>query len=68
MQTQVVLFPDTSTNYSYLALGKAAVEVLEAAGVYVRIPIDLKSSGRAAYSQTVLSIAEVGSSRSPSTT
>ncbi|OYR85144.1 FAD-binding oxidoreductase, partial [Halorubrum sp. E3] len=46
----VVLFPDTYTNYSYPAAGKAAVEVLEAAGVRVEVPDDLAPSGRAAFS------------------
>jgi len=47
----VALFPDTYTNYSYPAAGKAAaVEVLEAAGVRVEVPDDLAPSGRAAFS------------------
>jgi len=46
----VVLFPDTYTNYSYPAAGKAAVEVLESAGVRVEVPGDLAPSGRAAFS------------------
>ncbi|WP_144924842.1 FAD-binding and (Fe-S)-binding domain-containing protein [Halorubrum salsamenti] len=46
----VALFPDTYTNYSYPAAGKAAVEVLEAAGVRVEVPGDLAPSGRAAFS------------------
>ena len=46
----VALFPDTYTNYSYPAAGKAAVEVLEAAGVRVEVPDDLAASGRAAFS------------------
>jgi FAD/FMN-containing dehydrogenase/Fe-S oxidoreductase len=46
----VVLFPDTYTNYSYPEAGKAAVEVLEAAGVHVSIPYGLAPSGRAAFS------------------
>jgi Fe-S oxidoreductase len=46
----VTLFPDTYTNYSYPAAGKAAVEVLEAAGVRVEVPGDLAPSGRAAFS------------------
>ncbi|MFB6129540.1 MAG: FAD-binding and (Fe-S)-binding domain-containing protein, partial [Salinigranum sp.] len=54
---QVVLFPDTYTNYSYPDPGKAAVEVLEAAGVYVRVPADLSPSGRAAYSEGCLDLA-----------
>ena len=46
----VALFPDTYTNYSYPAAGKAAVAVLEAAGVRVEVPGDLAPSGRAAFS------------------
>ncbi|GAB3702784.1 FAD-binding and (Fe-S)-binding domain-containing protein [Halorubrum pallidum] len=46
----VALFPDTYTNYSYPAAGKAAVEVLESAGVRVEVPDDLAPSGRAAFS------------------
>jgi len=49
-ESKVLLFPDTFTNYSYPGPGKAAVEVLEAAGVHVRIPDDLDPSGRAAFS------------------
>ncbi|MGM0590836.1 MAG: FAD-binding and (Fe-S)-binding domain-containing protein [Halobacteriota archaeon] len=54
---QVVLFPDTYTNYSYPAPGKAAVRILEAAGVFVRLPDGLESSGRAAYSKGFLDLA-----------
>ena len=46
----VVLFPDTFTNYSYPDPGKAAVEILELAGVHVRVPDSLEPSGRAAFS------------------
>ncbi|MDZ5811730.1 FAD-linked oxidase C-terminal domain-containing protein [Halorubrum sp. AD140] len=53
----VVLFPDTYTNYSYPAAGKAAVEVLEAAGVRVEVPDDLAPSGRAAFSTGFLDVA-----------
>jgi len=55
---RAILFPDTFTNYSYPAPGKAAVEVLEAAGVRVAMPADLglelAPSGRAAYSMGFL--------------
>ncbi|QCC48677.1 FAD-binding and (Fe-S)-binding domain-containing protein [Halobellus limi] len=51
---KVLLFPDTYTNYSYPEPGKAAVRVLEAAGVHVHIPTDLAPSGRAAYSVGLL--------------
>ena len=51
---QVLLFPDTFTNFSYPGPGKAAVELLEAAGVYVRIPDAVGPSGRAAFSKGFL--------------
>ncbi|WP_227357051.1 FAD-binding and (Fe-S)-binding domain-containing protein [Haladaptatus salinisoli] len=51
---RVLLFPDTFTNYSHPAPGKAAVRVLEAAGVHVEVPTDLAPSGRAAYSEGFL--------------
>jgi FAD/FMN-containing dehydrogenase/Fe-S oxidoreductase len=52
----VYLFPDTYTNYSYPEPGKAAVEVLEAAGVHVRVldSDDVAPSGRAAFSMGLL--------------
>ena len=50
----VVLFPDTTTNYNNLGPGKAAVTVLEAANVHVRILDDLAPSGRAAFSMGFL--------------
>ncbi|WP_276258856.1 FAD-binding and (Fe-S)-binding domain-containing protein [Haloglomus litoreum] len=50
----VVLYPDTYTNYSYTAPGKAAVRVLEAAGVHVQVPGDLGPTGRPAFSQGLL--------------
>jgi len=52
----VVLFPDTDTNYANPAVGKAAVEVLEAANIRVAIP-DLGPTGRAAYSTGMLEVA-----------
>jgi FAD/FMN-containing dehydrogenase/Fe-S oxidoreductase len=55
---KVVLFPDTYTNYSYPEPGKAAIRVLEAAGVHVRIPDECGPSGRAAYSVGLLDDAE----------
>ncbi|MFP8954582.1 FAD-binding and (Fe-S)-binding domain-containing protein (plasmid) [Natrialbaceae archaeon A-arb3/5] len=55
---KVVLFPDTYTNYMYPTPGKAAVRVLESAGVYVEIPSDLAPSGRAAFSKGMLDEAE----------
>jgi Fe-S oxidoreductase len=50
----VLLFPDTYTNYSNPAVGKAAVRVLEAAGVHVRLAEDVGASGRAAHSKGFL--------------
>jgi FAD/FMN-containing dehydrogenase/Fe-S oxidoreductase len=61
-EERVILFPDTFTNYSYPAPGKAAVEVLEAADIHVRVAgaggpdggIDVAPSGRAAFSMGLL--------------
>ncbi len=51
---RVLLFPDTYTNYNHPEAGKAAVRVLEAAGVHVRIPTDVAGSGRPAHSKGML--------------
>jgi FAD/FMN-containing dehydrogenase/Fe-S oxidoreductase len=51
---RVLLFPDTYTNYNLPEAGKAAVEVLEAAGVHVAIPEGTAPSGRPAYSKGFL--------------
>jgi Fe-S oxidoreductase len=48
-----LLFPDTYTNFSHPETGKAAVEVLEAAGVHVRLA-DRTDSGRPAFSKGFL--------------
>jgi len=53
-ECKVLLFPDTYTNYNYPEPGKAAVRVLEAAGVHVRVPTEVAPSGRAAYSVGLL--------------
>ncbi|WP_435098616.1 FAD-binding and (Fe-S)-binding domain-containing protein [Halarchaeum sp. P4] len=50
---KVVLFPDTYSNYSEPAPLKAAVRVLEAAGVHVRVA-DRTDSGRPAHSKGFL--------------
>jgi FAD/FMN-containing dehydrogenase/Fe-S oxidoreductase len=47
---RVLLFPDTFTNFSHPEVGRAAVAVLEAAGVHVATPDAGAPSGRAAYS------------------
>ncbi|MFB6083388.1 MAG: FAD-binding and (Fe-S)-binding domain-containing protein [Halorientalis sp.] len=58
-EDRVLLFPDTYTNYSYPEPGKAAVELLEAAGVHVRVldTDDVAPSGRAAFSMGMLDAA-----------
>jgi len=48
---RALLLPDTYTNYNHPEAGKAAVRVLEAAGVHVRVPADRGDSGRPAYSK-----------------
>ena len=53
-ETAVILVPDTVTAYSYPGPGRAAVEVLEAAGVHVRLLPDLDPTGRAAFSKGFL--------------
>ncbi|MFC7251126.1 FAD-binding and (Fe-S)-binding domain-containing protein [Halomicroarcula sp. GCM10025324] len=50
---KAVLFPDTYTNYSHPEIGRAAVRVLEAAGVHVRLS-DRTDSGRPAHSKGFL--------------
>jgi FAD/FMN-containing dehydrogenase/Fe-S oxidoreductase len=51
---KALLFPDTYTNYNRPQAGMAAVEVLEAAGVYVEVPTDVVDSGRAPHSKGFL--------------
>jgi len=50
---QALLFPDTYTNYSHPEVGKAAVRVLEAAGVHVQLA-NRTDSGRPAHSKGFL--------------
>jgi Fe-S oxidoreductase len=47
----VLLVPDTYTNHNHPAAGMAAVRVLEAAGVRVRLPPGVTDSGRPAFSK-----------------
>jgi Fe-S oxidoreductase/FAD/FMN-containing dehydrogenase len=49
-----VLYPDTYTNYSRPEAGKAAVRVLEAAGVRVTVPEGVGDTGRPAFSKGFL--------------
>ncbi|WP_152040665.1 FAD-binding and (Fe-S)-binding domain-containing protein [Salinigranum salinum] len=51
---RALLFPDTYTNYNHPAAGRAAVRVLEAAGVHVRVPDDVAGSGRPPHSKGFL--------------
>jgi FAD/FMN-containing dehydrogenase/Fe-S oxidoreductase len=51
---KVALVPDAYTNYNHPEAGKAAVRVLEAAGVRVRIPAGVTSTGRPAHSKGFL--------------
>ncbi|WP_323170956.1 FAD-linked oxidase C-terminal domain-containing protein [Natrialba sp. PRR66] len=51
---KAVVYPDTYTNYSNPAAGKAAVRVLEAAGVHVTVPGELDDTGRPAFSKGFL--------------
>ena len=57
---RVLLFPDTYTNFNHPEPGKAAVEVLEAANVHVRVAdrSEIAPSGRAAFSMGLLDVAE----------
>ncbi|WP_440765604.1 LUD domain-containing protein [Natronorubrum sp. DTA7] len=59
---EVVLYPDTYTNYVDVDRGKAAVRVLEALDVHVRIP-EVGESGRAPLSQGLIATADEGASR-----
>jgi len=54
---RALLFPDTYNNYSHPEVLEAAVEVLEAAGVHVRVPEGVGPSGRAAHSKGFLDVA-----------
>ncbi|WP_255192469.1 FAD-binding and (Fe-S)-binding domain-containing protein [Natronobeatus ordinarius] len=49
-----IVYPDTFTNYNNPDAGKAAVRVLEAAGVHVRVPEGLGDTGRPAFSKGFL--------------
>ncbi|MBZ6494212.1 FAD-binding and (Fe-S)-binding domain-containing protein [Natrinema longum] len=52
----VLLFPDTYTNYNHPRAGKAAVQVLETAGVRVELPDGVTSTGRPAHSKGFLDV------------
>jgi len=63
---RALLVPDPFTNYVYPETGRAAVAVLEAAGVRVEVP-DLAPSGRAAYSEGFLDVARERAERNVET-
>jgi FAD/FMN-containing dehydrogenase/Fe-S oxidoreductase len=50
-ERKVLLFPDTYTTFNKPEAGKAAVEVLEAAGVHVALPEGVTGSGRPPHSK-----------------
>lgn len=52
-----ILVPDPYTNHIYTDRGKAAVKVLEAAGVHVAVSTTVTDSGRAAYSKALIETA-----------
>ena len=56
-ERRVLLLADTYTNYNRPAAGRAAVEVLEAAGVHVEVPEAAGDSGRPAHSKGFLDTA-----------
>jgi Fe-S oxidoreductase len=51
---KALLIADPYTNYSHPAVGEAALDVLEAAGVHVRVPDGVTDSGRPAFSKSML--------------
>jgi len=56
-EREVVLYPDSYTNYVLVERGKAAVRALEALGVRVHVPA-LPESGRAPLSQGMIATAD----------
>ncbi|MFP8951949.1 FAD-binding and (Fe-S)-binding domain-containing protein [Natrialbaceae archaeon A-arb3/5] len=53
-ERKAIVYPDTYTNYNHPEAGKAAVRVLEAAGVHVMVPDELGDTGRPAFSKGFL--------------
>jgi FAD/FMN-containing dehydrogenase/Fe-S oxidoreductase len=54
---RALLVPDTYNNYTNPDVLRAAVTVLEAAGVHLQVPTDVTASGRAAHSKGFLDTA-----------
>jgi FAD/FMN-containing dehydrogenase/Fe-S oxidoreductase len=55
---RVILWPDTFNNYFFPETAKAAVEVLEAAGFHVVVPLDHLCCGRPLYDFGMLDLAK----------
>jgi len=51
---KALVLADPYTNYTQPEVGKAAIEVLEAAGVHVEVPQNVGDSGRPAHSKSML--------------
>ncbi len=62
-ERKVLLFSDTYTNYNKPEAGKAAVRVLEAAGIHVRIPDETAGSGRPPFSKGFIEKARTDAKR-----
>jgi Fe-S oxidoreductase len=60
---KAVLFPDTFTDHNNPGAGKAAIRVLEAANVHVRIPEGVTGSGRPPYSKGLIEKARTQADR-----
>jgi FAD/FMN-containing dehydrogenase/Fe-S oxidoreductase len=54
---KVLLFPDTFTDHNNTKAGKAAISVLEAANIHVKIPKGVTGSGRPAHSKGLIDLA-----------
>ncbi len=55
---KVLLFPDTFSDHNNTKAGKAAIRVLEAANVHVKIPEGVTGSGRPAHSKGLIDLAK----------
>ncbi|WP_302081834.1 FAD-binding and (Fe-S)-binding domain-containing protein [Salinibaculum rarum] len=53
-ERKALLIADPYTDYSHPNVGRAAAEVLEAAGVHVKVPDEVTNSGRPAFSKSML--------------
>ncbi|WP_336344613.1 FAD-binding and (Fe-S)-binding domain-containing protein [Halalkalicoccus ordinarius] len=60
---KALLFPDAFTDHNSPDAGKAAIRVLEAAGVHVKIPDGVTGSGRPAYSKGMIEKARTQADR-----